>query len=418
MKKLLLLLLVCVMSLSAFAADKVQIGFFAGSTGSDVPAAQKAADMYMKLHPEIQVNVLTGAKSTTDMLGFLLQNFEAQSGDVDVFNGDVIWPGDLEEHLLPLNDYMTKEEISKYNAAVVTNNTSPEGKLLALPLFIDVPMLYYRTDLLKKYGYDHPPKTWQEMEEMATKIQDGERKAGNKEFWGYVWQGDAYEGLTCDGLEWIASNGGGTIVEPDKKISINNPKAIKALEFATKWVGTISPKGVLGFKEEDSRAVWQAGNAAFMRNWPYCYKLGEGADSSIKGKFDFTQLPEGDKRSASTIGGWEIFVSKYSENPDEAVKFAKFAAGYEVQKMRVLDYGWLPGMMTVYDDPEVASDKFVSKMGPIVAKGVARPSTATAPNYAEVSRIFYTTVHKVLSGEISAKRGTKEMAIKIKKVMQ
>ena len=416
MKKLLLMLLACLVSFSSFAAESIELSFLVASTGHDVTAAQRAADMYMKKNPDVKIKVIAGPKNSTDVLGLLLQNFEAKSGDIDVFNGDVIWPGDLAEHCLSLNKYMTKEEIAAYNAGVVQNNTS-KGQLKAIPLFIDVPMLYYRTDLLKKYGYANPPATWKELEEMSKKIQSGERKEGNKDFYGFVWQGDAYEGLTCDALEWIASNGGGTIVEPDGKVSIANSNAIEALEYAASWPGTISPEGVLGFNEEASRAVWQAGNAAFMRNWPYAYSLGEVDDSVIKGKVDFTSLPKGTGKNSSTIGGWEIFVSKYSEYPEEAAKFAKFAAGYEVQKMRVIDYGWLPALMSVYDDPEVAKNEFVKKMGPIVATGVARPSTVTAPNYAEVSRIFFTTVHKVISGEITAKRGVKEMAVKIKKAM-
>ena len=417
MKKFLLMLLVCLVSVSAFAADTINLSFLVGSNGHDVTAARRAAQMYMEKNPNVKIRIIAGPKSTTDLLSLILQNFEAQSGDIDVFTGDVIWPGDLGAHCLSMNKYMTKEEIAKYNPGVVQNNTY-KGDLKAIPLFIDVPMLYYRTDLLKKYGYANPPKTWKELQDMAAKIQEGERKEGNKDFYGYVWQGDAYEGLTCDALEWIASNDGGSIVNPDGKISIGSKNAIKALEYAAKWPGTISPKAVLGFKEEDARAVWQSGNSAFMRNWPYCYPLSESDDSVIKGKFDFTVLPKGKGKNSSTIGGWEIFVSKYTEYPEEAAKFAKFAAGFEVQKMRVLDYGWLPTYMDVYKDPEVAKNQFVSKMGPLVATGVARPSTVTAPNYAEVSRIFYTTVHKILSDEVSAKRGCREMTIKIRKIME
>ena len=108
---------------------------------------------------------------------------------------------------------------------------------------------------------------------MAAKIQAGERAEGNQDFWGFVFQGKAYEGLTCDALEWVASSGGGTIVEMDGTISINNPQAVKAIQRAGEWVGTIAPLGVTGFAEEDSRAVFQAGNAAFHRNWPYVWSL-------------------------------------------------------------------------------------------------------------------------------------------------
>ena len=152
---------------------------------------------------------------------------------------------------------------------------------------------YYRTDLLEKYGYKEPPKTWEELTEMAKKIQDGERKDGKPDFHGFVFQGKASESVTCNAIEWIYSFNGGTIVEPDKKVTINNPDAIKALETAKGWVGTISPKGVTTYGEEEARNVWQAGNAAFMRNWPYAYALGNDPKSAIAGKFDVTVLAEG-----------------------------------------------------------------------------------------------------------------------------
>lgn len=53
-------------------------------------------------------------------------------------------------------------------------------------------------------------------------------------------------------------------MSPSKKITINNPMAVEAIDKAASWVGTISPPGVTGFGEEDARNMWQAGNAAFM----------------------------------------------------------------------------------------------------------------------------------------------------------
>ena len=161
------------------------------------------------------------------------------------------------------------------------------------------------------------PKTWDELTATAQNIQDGERAAGKADLWGFVWQGNAYEGLTCNALEWVKSYGGGQIVEPDGTISINNEKAVEALETAKGWVGTISPEGVLAYQEEEARGVWQTGNAVFMRNWPYAYGLGNGDDCAVKGLFDVTTLPvggEGDT-SAATLGGWNVAVSKYSQEP-------------------------------------------------------------------------------------------------------
>ena len=253
------------------------------------------------------------------------QYWAAKSGDVDVFMVDVIWQGILAPHAVDLKKYFKEDEIKAFFPRIIENNTVG-GKLVSIPWFTDAGMLYYRTDLLEKYGYKEPPKTWEELTEMAKKIQDGERKAGKPDFQGFVFQGKASESVTCNAIEWIYSFGGGTIVEPDKKVTINNPKAIKALETAKSWVGTISPLGVTTYGEEEARNIWQAGNAAFMRNWPYAYALGADPKSVIAGKFDITVLPKGgtDGKNAACLGGWQLMVSAYSKAPDAAADLVKY----------------------------------------------------------------------------------------------
>jgi ABC-type glycerol-3-phosphate transport system substrate-binding protein len=189
-------------------------------SGQELELTQAAAARYMEMHPEVTIEVLSTPDLANDRLGLYLQFFEAQSSEVDVYQIDVIWPGDLAEHMVDLNEYGAADVAGEHFPAIITNNTV-DGKLIGIPWFTDAGLLYYRTDLLEKYGFDGPPATWDELEEMAQTIQDGER-ADNQDFWGYVWQGNAYEGLTCDALEWIDSNGGGTIISPGKIITINN----------------------------------------------------------------------------------------------------------------------------------------------------------------------------------------------------
>ncbi len=289
-----------------------------------------------------------------------------------------------------------------------------DGKLVGIPWFTDAGLLYYRTDLLEKYGYTAAPKTWVELEEMAVKIQEGERAAGNPDFWGFVWQGNAYEGLTCDALEWIYSSGGGTIISPDKKITINNEKAIAAVDLAASWVGKISPAGVTGFQEEDARNMWQAGNAAFMRNWPYCYSLGNKPDSVIAGKFDVAPLPSGMEGGggAATLGGWQIAVSKYSKYPEEAVKLALFMTSGGEQKTRAIEGSFNPTIMFLYNDAEVCeASPFMCKLYDVFTNAVARPSTATAPKYNEVSTAFFQAVHSVLTGKADGQAAFEELEL-------
>ncbi len=143
-----------------------------------------------------------------------------------------------------------------------------DGKIVALPMFTDAPALYYRTDLLEKHGFE-PPTTWVEMAETAQAVMEAERAEGNAEIWGFVWQGSAYEGLTCNALEWVKSNGGGQIVEPDGEISINNENAAEAIDLAKTWPGhDLAARRPRPTRGGGPRRL-AAGNPVFMRNWPY-----------------------------------------------------------------------------------------------------------------------------------------------------
>ncbi|MFN8469862.1 MAG: ABC transporter substrate-binding protein [Caldilineaceae bacterium] len=389
-------------------AGVVHLTFIGTSPGRASDFTEQEVAEWNAANPHIQVTHLEGPSSGNDRYGLYLQTFQAQSPAIDLMLIDVSWPGDLAEHLVDFNQYGGADAIKDDFPAIVQNNTV-DGKLVDLPWDTGGSVLYYRTDLLTKYGYNAPPKTWAELEEMAATIQAGERAAGNQDFWGFVWQGLPNEGLTCDALEWVYSSGGGTIVSPEQVITINNAKAAAALDMAHSWIGTISPPGVASFMEEDSRRIWHAGNAAFMRNWPYAYSLSNAEDSAVKGKFDVAALPglrEG--MSASTLGGWHVAVSKYSKNVDAAVEFAKWLASAEQQKARAISLSLFPTKATVYADPEVAAAQpFIPKLLPVFKNAVARPSTATAPKYNEVSNIFFTEVGKVLTGK---QNGTEAVA--------
>src|SRR6516165_10479010 len=348
------------------------------------------------------------------------QYWVAKSPDVDVFLIDVVWQGVAAPHAVDLKKYYREDEIKAYFPRIIENNTVG-GKLVSIPLYTDAGILYYRTDLLEKYGYKEPPKTWEELAEMAKKIQDGERKDGKKDFQGFVFQGKAAETVTCNGLEWIYSFGGGVIIEPDKKVTINNPNAIKALQTAKSWVGTISPPGVVTYSEEEARNVWQAGNAAFMRNWPYAYALGQAPKSVIAGKFDVTVLPMGgaNGKHAACLGGWQLMVSAYSKAPDVAADLVKFLNSADEQKRRAIELSQFPVMPAIYSDPDVlAKNPWFAKIPDVLKNAVARPSTVTGADYNQLSTAFFQNVNKMLSGGQSPQDTVQQVEKVAKRLMR
>lgn len=366
----------------------------------------------------IQVRYITRPVDTTQTLSQWQQDWSAQTPDVDVYIIDVIWPAIAAPHASDLKKYFTDKELTEFFPRIVENNTV-KGKLVAIPFFTDAGLLYYRTDLLEKYGFKKPPETWSELQQMAQTIQDGERKAGSPDFWGFQWQGGSYEGLTCNGIEWLASFGAGTIVEADGKVSINNPQSKAALVMAKSWVGTISPKGIVTYQEEEGRNEFQEGRAAFLRNWPYVYELANSPQSSVKGHFDVTYLPKGDgpnANHAACLGGWQLMLSTYSKNKDLAAKLIKYMVSYETQKEHAIKLSRLPTRPALYEDKDVlAAQPWFSRLRPVFDNAVARPSTATGTAYNRVSTDFFQTTKQIINGEVSADQGIQSMESKIKR---
>ena len=383
-------------------ASAEEINYVLGSVGDAVNAFKETVKPWEEKTGNT-VNVVTMPSSTSDQFAQYRLWLAAGTSDIDVYQTDVIWAPQLADHFVDLTD-AAKDLVPQHFESVIQSQTAGD-KLVALPLFTDAPALYYRTDLLEKHGKP-VPTTWPELKETAQAIQDAERAEGAGDLWGFVWQGNAYEGLTCDALEWVKSYGGGQIVEPDGTISINNPQAVAALEQAASWVGTISPPGVLSYQEEEARGVWQTGNSVFMRNWPYAYVLGNGDDSAVKDKFDVAPLPAGEgegAESAATLGGWNVAVSKYSTKQDAAIDLVLFLASAETQKTRSLLESKLPTVPELYEDQELIDNMpFLPKWKEVFENSVPRPSAPTKGKYNEVSSKFWSAVHDTLSGRATA----------------
>lgn len=371
-----------------------------GSVGIELKICAQAVQRWSE-KTGYPAEIVSMPASTSERLALYQQFFAAKQSSIDVFQIDIVWPGILQKHLLDLKPYVPQVEIDRHFENIIENNTI-NGKLLAMPLYTDVGILYYRKDLLKKYGR-RVPDTWDDLTETAQHIQQAERAAGNADIWGFVWQGKAYEGLTCNALEWVNSSGGGSLVTPDGKITAANPKATQALERAAGWIGTITPTGVLNYSEEESRGVFQSGKAVFMRNWPYAWKLVEGESSPIKGKVGVAIIPNGGGENdphSGTLGGYEMAVSNYSLQKEKAADLVRYLTGPETQYAYALEASYNPTIRTLYKDQRVLDALAASDiMYDALLQAEPRPSRATGLRYNRVSYDFLNAVHSVLSGE-------------------
>lgn len=392
-------LMFCLCSAEARAAT---ITIACGSAGKEFVLCQSGAQAWAEKTGNT-VNFVSLPNDSSQRLALYQQILAAGNDSIDVLQVDVVWPGIIATHLADLSSYIPENVRAQHFPMLIENDTV-NGRLVAMPWHTNAGVFYYRKDLLEKYK-QKLPQTWEEMTESARIIQEGERATGNEKFWGYVWQGRASEGLTCNALEWLGSFGAGRIVEADGRISVNNPEAAKALSLAASWVGTISPKGVLNYSEEEARGVFQSGNAAFMRNWPYAWNLAQSEDSAVRGKVGVTVLPKGGEtgKHSGALGGWHLAVSRYSKHPAEAASLVQHLTSAEEQKRRAIENSYAPTVMRLYKDKEIlAAVPLFGQLYHAFENAVPRPSARTGYKYNQVSSGFWNAVHDTLSGKGSA----------------
>jgi trehalose/maltose transport system substrate-binding protein len=375
-----------------------KITFVGDSVGNGHVRDVKLATRFTK-DTGIKVTVVPHPAASDQSYSQLARAFSSKSSSIDVAMIDVVWPGAFAPYLVDLKPKLGKQ--AKLHLASIVANDTIKGHLVAMPWFGDYGILYYRTDLLKKYGYSAPPKTWSQLFAMAKKIQTGEQKS-NPNFAGFVFQGNAYEGLTCDALEWIASAGGGHIID-NGKVTIDNAKARGILDAFRAQIGKVTPHGVTTYQEDQTEHAFDNGDAAFARNWPYQYGIGAGAGSKVAGKFNVTVLPHGASgKSVGTVGGWQLAVSKYSKHKDAAIELVRYMTSPAVEKFDAITNSNVPTIVSV------AKDKAVVKANPYLKPAIAsvprvtRPAKFLGTRYNEASKVVYQGINQILTGTPSS----------------
>ncbi len=377
--------------------EGVTVSIACGALGIELELCREAAQEWAR-ETGNRVEIVNTPNSSSDRFSLYLQLLSSRSAEIDVLQIDVVWAAMLAPHLADLERPLGARVDTMFPA--LARNDRIDGRLVAVPWYMDAGVLYYRRDLLERYGFT-PPETWDELTRTAAAIQQAERAAGNTRMWGYVFQAKAYEGLTCNALEWVSSHGGGTFLDGQRSFTADNPQARAALAQASEWIGTIAPRGVLNYDEEASRGVFQTGNAVFMRNWPYAWALAQGEGSPIRRKVGVVALPHGPGgESAAALGGWHLAVSRYSRHRAEAIDLVAHLTRAEEQKRRAIKGAYNPTYPALYEDPEIiAANPFFATLYPAFENAVARPARQAGPRYNQVSDAIWRATHGILRGD-------------------
>jgi multiple sugar transport system substrate-binding protein len=226
-------------------------------------------------------------------------------------------------------------------------------------------------------------------------------RSSGQTHYGYLWQGAQYEGLVCNFVE-VLYGYGGTVLDPHnpQKVTIASPEGVGALTTMVGWLNDISPSGIIDFKENDAANGWLAGDAAFMRNWPYAYSLANTpAKSRIVGKSAIHPMLHNGTNTVghSAIGGWQLGINAFSntDKVDAAWRFIQYMLGSAVQKSLALDASYVSTLKSIYTDTEVlARNPIFRQLGPLLQTALPRP---VSPLYPDLSNAIQLRVHQALT---------------------
>jgi trehalose/maltose transport system substrate-binding protein len=348
-----------------------------------------------------KVEVITLPHASNECFALYQQWMSAESFDVDILQMDVAWIGIFADFLIDLKLIYNAEDIDEWDYFPAVRSSMYSGeKMVALPLYTDCGVIYYRTDLLSKYGKPIPV-TWEELRETAEYIQNEERRDPKKKnrFHGFVFQAKAFEILTCNFVEIVDSFGGSIIT--NGRATVNSDAVLKATMFLLDCLNSICSRSVLNYSEEDARSMFQSGNAVFMRNWPYAWSLLNDSGTAVAGKVGVIPIPPSisDGKSSGVLGGWFMAVSKYSKHKKLAADLIKFLTSRDQQRLRSA-YSYLPAFKSLYKDSEVLSrSPFFAYVYESLENAVLRPSADFMKYYIHASTEIFNAINSILSVE-------------------
>jgi multiple sugar transport system substrate-binding protein len=369
--------------------------------GKDTTGAfSTVVENFNKANPDANAELLQLPTAADEQRRLQIQRLRAESAECDVLGVDVIWTAEYAAQgwVLDVTDALNKREDEFIPATVDT--TVYEGKKWAIPFNTNAGFIYWRTD----QAGNQPPQSWEDMYNTAQ--QDN----------GIVYQGARYEGLTVNFLELLYSAGGTVVNDEATEATADSQETRDVLEFMQTGIddGAV-PKAVTTYMEEESRRAFEAGNGTYMRNWPYAYALGK--ESKIADDFAVTTFPEyGGNPGAGVLGGYNLAISAFSENPEGALAFANFATSPEAQVIQASKAS-LPAVVTeVYSDPQVKEAlPFADELLQAVEQAKPRPVT---PVYPQVSEAIYNNVFAVLQGDMTPDEAATTMNDEIQQALE
>jgi len=362
---------------------------FSGSVvGREGEVMRRQLDRFRSANPSIRVELRATPDAADARHQLYVQWLNARAADPDVLQLDVVWTAEFAAAGWIAGLDRFHPEVGKFFAPAAAAGRW-DGAVYALPWFVDVGTLYWRTDLMPR-----APASLAELVRFAARAR---RDYGVP--YGFVWQGARYEGLVTVFLEHLGAFGG-SILDARGRVVVDSDAAVNALTFMRDaiHVDGIVPASVLTWQEEQVRFAFQNGQAAFMRNWPYAYApLSDASQSSVAGKFAVAAMPPGPGgTSVSALGGSELAINAFSDRADAAYRLVEFLLQPEQMIERARLAGQYPSRPALYDGGALDGALTVPPADAlrVLERAVPRPVT---PVYTELSEILQVSLHRALT---------------------
>jgi multiple sugar transport system substrate-binding protein len=355
--------------------------------GAEADVLRRQLERFMREHPGIRVEQRRTPDAADQRHQLYVQWLNARASDPDILQLDAIWTPEFAaaEWILPLERF-SPDTAAFYPATIAANRW--DGRLYAMPWFVDVGMLYWRTDLASA-----PPATFDELARTVERA-----RAAGKARVGLVYQGARYEGLVTVFLEYLGAFGGRILDRG--RVRVAEPPAVRALTLMRDQIQVqhVVPPSVLTWHEEEARFAFQNGGAAFMRNWPYAYSLMEDtATSQVAGKFAVAPMPAAPGGvPTAALGGAQLAINANSEHPESAWVVVDYLTRPEQMMERARAVGQYPTRRALYQDPALAASLAIppEQVAAVIERAVPRPVT---PVYTQLSDILQIQLHRALT---------------------
>ncbi|MEE9316265.1 MAG: extracellular solute-binding protein [bacterium] len=250
--------------------------------------------------------------------------------------------------LVPLDEFISRSEIiSKdkfFPASWETNFINRE--VYGIPWYVDTRVIFYRKDLLKEAGFDHPPRTWEELERIGkalVKDRDGDGKI------------DQY-GMALPVKDWnilsmfIWENGGNILTPDNSKSDVESEATREAFEFYHRlFQENIVPTAEA--VDVDLFHAFRTGFYPIFISGPWMIELIRNElGKEYEGRWDVAMMPK--KRfPTSFVGGCNLVVFKGSKHKQAAWKFIEFMSQPEIQVEWYKIIADLPAVKSAWQDP-------------------------------------------------------------------